>query len=179
MRELKLLSQTADSGLLEVLEAKGLTLSQVEKLLPYIDELNLLPLAVAQKDAILKLAPLLIEPAPALIPVAVSLLRNPALVQLPGALLVALGGYEVTEGNTFGAVAALLGLPLLAVGSILGSTVNIPTVKPGSLTPIAVVPNAETSGPSVKVGAAPKVSSTRVMGGAQNAKRKTIKINRY
>jgi hypothetical protein len=43
---------------LEALEAKGLTLSEVEKLLPLADELNLLPLAVANKDLLLSLAPL-------------------------------------------------------------------------------------------------------------------------
>ena len=185
MRELRLLSTTADSGLLEVLEAKGLTLSQVEKLLPLADQLNLLPLAVKNKELILSLAPLIIEPAPALIPLVVGLLKNPALVTLPGAVLGAAGAYEIVEGHpVLGALALLPALPLLAVGSLLGSKISVPTVS-GSSSPMTVssfsstssspVPNADT-GPSIKVGPAPKVSS-RGSGGANNGKRKVVRIN--
>ena len=76
VRELRLLTATADSGLLEALETKGLTLSQIERLLPLIDDLNLLPLLIKNKDLLLGVAPLLIEPAPALIPVAASVLKT-------------------------------------------------------------------------------------------------------
>ncbi len=164
--------------MLEVLEAKGLTLSQVEKLLPLADQLNLLPLAVSNKELILSLAPLIIEPAPALIPVVVSLLKNPALVTLPGAVLGAAGAYELVEGHPIiGALALLPALPLLAVGSILGSSISVPTVTASSA-PMTVssVTNAETAGPSIKIGPAPTVAS-KGTGGSNNGKRKVVRIN--
>jgi hypothetical protein len=45
IRKNRLLALTAESGLLEALEEKGLSLSKIEKLLPVIDQLELLPLA--------------------------------------------------------------------------------------------------------------------------------------
>jgi len=176
IRALKLLSATADSGLLEVLEKKGLTLTQVEKLLPLIDNLDILPLTLKNKDTILSLAPLLIEPAPSLIPLAVGVLSNPALVGLPGALLVVLGGYNIYEGNTLGAIPALLGLPLVAIASVLGQSISVPTVAPKA-SPVASFTNE----PSIKisVSSAPKVVSPNKIGGTNNGKRRTIKINKY
>jgi hypothetical protein len=53
IRELKLLKLTADSGLLEALEKKGLTLSTLEKLLPIIDDFGLLPLVSKNKELLL------------------------------------------------------------------------------------------------------------------------------
>lgn len=135
------------------------------------------------KEAILSVAPLLIEPAPALLPIVVSLLSNPAIVQFPGVALVGLGGYELTQGNSAGVVLALLGAPLVAVGSLLGSQVSVPTVTPGSFaaTPAAAVPNAEGTDLSVKVSTngGARVASPNKMGGERNSKRRTIKINRY
>jgi hypothetical protein len=40
--EMGLLSKTAEAGILSALSAKGLTLSQIERLLPVIDDLGLL-----------------------------------------------------------------------------------------------------------------------------------------
>lgn len=153
------------------MEAKGLTLSQVEKLLPLADQLNLLPLAAANKETILSLAPLLIEPAPALLPIIVGLLSNPAVLTLPGALLGGLGVYEVVEGNTVGGILALVpALPLLAIGSLLGSKVSVPTVS--SSAPMTV---GQATPSKSFAASAPKVSS-RAQGGAMNGKRRTIRL---
>ena len=123
VRDLKLLTVTAESGLLEALEAKGVTLSQVEKLLPLVDSLGLLGLVRGNKELIAGAAPLLVEPAPAPIPVLVSLLKTPPATFQAAGLAVAGGGlFEVTQGNALlGAPLVLLGAPLVALGSVLGS----------------------------------------------------------
>jgi len=111
----------------------------------------------------------------------VGLLRNPAPMQLPGRLLFGLGVYELVEGNGLGAFPAALGLPLLAVGSLLGGTVNVPTISPSTSraarSSAKLVLNAETEG--AKVGSIPKVANANVMGGSQNARRNTVNINGY
>jgi hypothetical protein len=123
IRELKLLKLTAESGLLEALEKKGLTLSGVEKLLPIIDDFGLLPLV----------APLLIEPAPALLPLLASILRTPPSTFLyTGLALIAAGGYEVTDNALLlGAPLVLLGLPLTVLGGVLGLSISLPSVPTG------------------------------------------------
>jgi len=201
VRALKLLTATADSGLLEALEAKGLTLSQVEKILPVIDELGVLPLVVANKGLLLALAPLLIEPAPALLPLVVNVVKTPpSTFTTAGAALLALGGYEALDNLFLGAPLALLGAPLLVLGSILSgslslpvptassapgisTTVNAPSVSSTSSRPLAAKKRVEAvATPSVKSAGAPKVTksvSTPAAATKQaslNGKRKTIKI---
>ena len=130
VRQLKLLSQTADSGLLELLEEKGLTLSQAEKLLPLVDSLNLLPLLLKNKNLLLSAAPLLVEPAPALLPVVVGVLKTPPQNYIiPASLLLGTGLYEViTDNALLGGVEVLLGLPLFVLGTVLTAKINVPTV---------------------------------------------------
>jgi hypothetical protein len=132
VRQLKLLSTLADSGLLEALESKGLTLSKVEKLLPLADELNLLPLVLKNKDLLLFAAPLLVEPAPALLPLAVSLLKTPATSFLaPGASLLLAGLVELNDNLLLALLTLLLGLPLTVVGAVLNAIKfdSIPTIR--------------------------------------------------
>jgi hypothetical protein len=73
----------------ETLEAQGLTLSQVEALLPLADSLELLPLANKNKGLILGLAPLLIDTAFLAIPLVTSLVGTSAST------------YSVIAGNDF------------------------------------------------------------------------------
>lgn len=70
LQDKKILSATAESGLLGALDDLGLTLSDVEKLLPIVDKSGALGLAKNNLPlAIVATGYLLIEPAPVLIPV--------------------------------------------------------------------------------------------------------------
>lgn len=207
VRELKLLSQTADSGLLELLEEKGLTLSQAEKLLPLADSLNLLPLLLRNKNLLLSVAPLLVEPAPALLPVVVGVLKTPSQNYIiPASLLLGTGLYEViTDNALLGGLEVLLGLPLFVLGSVLGGKISVPTVaavvddepKVSSKRPVAAkrafgestaAPRASVRPPAaaaakkpsatVKVGKAPaSAPKAAAPKSANNGSRKTIKVN--
>jgi len=136
IRALKLLTLTAESGLLEVLESKGLTLSTVEKLLPLADQYGVLPLLLANKDLLLNtIAPLVIEPAPALLPILVSVLKTPASTYSSAGAFLLVGGLAESFDNIFlGAPVLLLSLPLLALGAVLGGTVSLPTPTASSVT---------------------------------------------
>mmetsp|Transcript_13544 Transcript_13544/g.13613 ORF Transcript_13544/g.13613 Transcript_13544/m.13613 type:complete len:284 (+) Transcript_13544:58-909(+) len=197
LRQLKLLTLTAESGLLETLEAKGLTLSQIEKLLPLVDDLGLLPLAASQKDLILNTAlPLVIEPAPLLLPIVVNVLKTDASTFLAaGGALVGAGIFESLDNVLLGAPLVLLGLPLLALNAVL-SGISLPA--PGTVKPIATVskkssaPAAKASAPAAKASApvttvkraaptsvkvsAPKVAKVTAAAPVQRV-RKTVRIN--
>jgi hypothetical protein len=158
IRQLKLLSLTAESGLLEALEAKGVTLSQIEKLLPLADDLGVLPLVSANKGLILSILPLLIEPAPLLLPILVSVLKTDSTLFLNGGLaLLAAGGYEgVLAGNgLLAAPLVLLGAPLAALGAVLSGSVSVPVPAASSVSASFV------STPAAKTFSAPAVSSNR------------------
>ena len=192
VRSLKLLTLTAESGLLEALEARGVTLAQVEKLLPLVDQLGLLELVKGNKALLASAAPLLIEPAPGLIPVLVSVLKtSPVTFQAAGAAVAGGGLFEVTQGNALlGAPLVLLGAPLLVLGTVLGSlgsslpsassysAASSPAARSsdGGMAPRVKAPTVKAAAaPTVKAAAAPKA------GGAPRAKngaRKTIRVNR-
>ena len=180
VRALKLLTLTAESGLLEALEARGLTLSQVEKLLPLADSLGLLGLVKANKGLAVGAAPLLIEPAPSLIPILVSVLKtSPATFTGAGVALAGAGAFEVTQSNTLLAIPlVLLGLPLLAVGSVLGSLgSNLPSASTYSATSKGKAADVNTNAPSqTKTSSTVKVS-TKALGGNKNGKRKVVRVN--
>lgn len=178
INDLKLLTLTADSGLLEALEARGLTLSQVEKLLPLVDSLGLLPVLASNKNALLGLAPLLIEPAPALLPIVVSVVKTPpATFQGLGLALVGAGGFEVFEGSPLGGVLALLGLPLLVLGSVLGSVGgSLPSASSYSAT--ASVTARDIGAPSITAGKS-SVRVSQKIDGSKNGKRKVVRINSF
>eukprot|EP00531_Pseudo-nitzschia_arenysensis_P011751 CAMPEP_0116132286 /NCGR_PEP_ID=MMETSP0329-20121206/9465_1 /TAXON_ID=697910 /ORGANISM="Pseudo-nitzschia arenysensis, Strain B593" /LENGTH=221 /DNA_ID=CAMNT_0003626787 /DNA_START=94 /DNA_END=759 /DNA_ORIENTATION=- len=104
VRELDLLQATIDNGILSKLEANGLDLATVEKLLPLAEELGLLGLAANNQQLLVNLvAPLLVEGAPILLPVVA-------------------GALEVGPAAFFGAAAALLG----ADAFLLVNNVEVP-----------------------------------------------------
>jgi len=122
VRELELLSKTVDSGLLEALQEKGVTLTQLERALPIIDNAGLLPLLVKNKGLLLGLLPLLVEPAPALLPVVASVIKTPASsFGLIGVVFLVAGLLEGTVGENglLGAVAVLLGVPGFVLATVL------------------------------------------------------------
>lgn len=184
-RELKLLSILADSGLIQELEKKGLTLSKIEKLLPLIDEWNLIEFAVKNKQLVLSLAPLLIEPAPLLLPVVISALKtSPATFTSSGFALLAIGAYELLGDNgLLGITAILLGIPLTVAGSLLNSLnfQNLPEPKVSvAATPVTPSPVKKSTPPVVvaKTTAAPvQVARTADNNGGTTRRRKTVKIN--
>merc|ERR1711871_1160461 len=170
----------------DALEAQGLTLSQVEKLLPVIDELGLLPLAVKNKDLILSLAPFIVDTAFLGLPLAANVVGTaPSTYSTIGAVCFALAGYEgIAQGNTFLAVLlALLGTPAAILGSVLGQVFgDKPAVS--SYSTVSVPSSLSSSVSSTKSDPQPKVSSsarvsTNSIGGQQNGKRKRIKINSF
>lgn len=128
LRETQLLGLIAESGLLEELESKGLTLSKLEKLLPLFDELRLLEILYKNKDLALSLAPLVVEPAPIMIPLVVAMLKVPASAYTAaGVALVGLSGYEIVAADN-----SLLGVPLLLLAApllVLGNVFKAPDVN--------------------------------------------------
>lgn len=124
-----MLKTTADAGILSKLESQGVDLVTIEKLLPVAEELQLLSLAGNNQQLIVNLiAPLLVEPAPILIP-----LLAGALGAGPGAFYLAaaaLGGTEVLllandvelplVGLPAGVFLGLLLVPLTAVSAGAG-----------------------------------------------------------
>ncbi|KAJ1416763.1 hypothetical protein B484DRAFT_454209 [Ochromonadaceae sp. CCMP2298] len=181
LRELKLLSLTADSGLLEALEAKGITLSQVEKLLPIVDDLNLLPLLVQNKGLVLSLAPLLIEPAPLLLPLVVSALKTDAGVfSAAGIAFLGAGGYEVYSDHGLLALPlVLLGLPLAALGAVFSGSVSLPV---RSTSPATFASSSSSSAISKAAASAPRVAAGPKATGAPKAgprgRREMVKIKK-
>ena len=193
VRELKILSLTAESGLLEALEEKGITLSQLEKVLPLADDLGLLPLLVKNKGLVLSAAPLLIEFAPSVIPLAVSLLKtSPSTFLVPGVALLGAGVFESTDNLFLGVPLVLLGLPLAVLGSVLGASISLP--DPSTYSSASDVSSISFSKPSVSfsspvekkslslpnLSAAPRVkASASAASSGPKKPRKLIKINKY
>ncbi len=172
---MKLLTVTAESGLLEALEAKGLTLSQVEKLLPLADDLGLLSLAYKNKGLLIAAAPLLLEPAPLLLPLLANIVRTPASTFSGiGFALLAAGGFEIVDSNSFlGALLVLLAGPAVLLGSALSGSLPLPSG--GART----APSADTFAPSVQSGSRPAAkasSSVQTVSNRQNGKRKVVRV---
>ena len=185
VRALKLLTATANSGLLEALEAKGLTLSQVERLLPLADSLGLLGLVKSNKDLVSGAAPLLIEPAAGLLPLLTSVVNgSPSVYKLMGVSLAGLGLVEASDNALLGAPLVLLGLPLIVLGTVLGSIGgSLPAANSYSAgsNNNRNVKAVEVNGLSVKstVGSSSvKVTNTR-QGGTKNGKRKVVRVPMY
>lgn len=182
IRDSRLLSVTADSGLLQALEAKGLTLSQVEKLLPIIDNLGLLPLLVKNRDFVISIAPLLLEPAPALLPIVAGLLNTPAVTfQFPGFALLAAAAVEFGDNGILAAVLALLGIPLIGLGTVLGSIGGVVQGLPSASSYSTVTFARSATGVTLRGENTGNKSGARVSnksddGGSQNGRRKLIKV---
>jgi len=199
VRELGLLSATVDSGLLQVLEEKGLTLTQLERALPIIDNAGLLPLLVKNKGLLLGLLPLLVEPAPALLPLVVSVVKTPASSYTSiGVLCVLAGVLEgVVDGNLIlSSLAILLGLPAFALSAVLGkigeplpAVSSVATVFASSSSspssgssvsfnrPRAAARRPASSSAKVPVKRSSAPSVAKASSGVQNGKRKTVRIN--
>lgn len=202
VRALKLLKVTAESGLIEVLEEKGLSLSKIEALLPLADNLGLLSLLNSNKDLVLSAAPLLIEPAPAILPLLVGYLRSsPTTFFGLGFALLGAGAYETTDSLLFGAPLILLGLPISVLGIVLSvingvldgpvpniaptfralpeTTVNAPSISASSVSrPMAQKKRAPVDEPAPKAAKASRAPAAKATGtgGALNGKRKTVKL---
>lgn len=129
VRELNLLSATAENGVLSKLEAQGLDLAAIEKLLPVLDEAGVLGLAGSNQQLLVNLvAPLLVEGAPFLLPITAS-----AIAAGPGAFYAAAAAFAGLEsffvandvelpliGLPAAGVLGLLLVPLTVVSAGLG-----------------------------------------------------------
>ena len=131
VRELNLLQATVDNGILSKLEANGLDLVTIEKLLPVAEDLGLLSLVGSNQQLLVNLAaPLLIEPAPILIPVIAGALDNgPSAFFGAAALLIGLDVLLLTNdvevpfvGLPAGVVLGLLLVPLSVVLGAVGAS---------------------------------------------------------
>ena len=121
VRELNLLGVTANTGLLSKLEAAGVDLEVIEDLLPIAEDLGLLSLAANNQQLLVNLvAPLLIEPAPFLLPVvANALAAGPSAFYAISAASLGLDAFLFATdaevpfvGLSAGVVAGLLLVPL-------------------------------------------------------------------
>lgn len=124
-----MLKATADQGILSKLEAQGVDLETIEKLLPIAEDLGLLSLAGNNQQLLVNLvAPLLVEGAPFLLPVV-----SGALGAGPPAFYLAAAGFGGLEayllatdaelplvGLPAGVVLGLLLVPLTAVSAGAG-----------------------------------------------------------
>jgi len=133
VRELELLKVTSDNGILSKLEEKGLDLATIEKLLPIIEEAGILSLAANNQQLLVNLvAPLLVEPAPFLIPViAGAIAAGPSAFY--GAAAACLGLDAVLfatdaevpfVGLSAGVVAGLLLVPLGIASGVAGAALG-------------------------------------------------------
>ena len=129
IRELNLIGLTAEYGILSKLEAQGVDLKAIESLLPAAEDLGVLSLVANNQQLLINgVAPLLIEPAPLLLPVVAG-----AIEKGPGAFttfaagcaalelyLIASGAEVPFIGLSAGLVAGLLLVPLTVVTGGLG-----------------------------------------------------------
>lgn len=131
VRELNLLKTTADNGVLSKLEANGVDLVTIEQLLPLAEKLGLLSLAGSNQQLLINLAaPLLIEPAPFLIPlVAGALATGPTAFYGAAAACAGLEALLVVNdveipfvGLSAGVFAGLLLVPLTVVLAAAGTS---------------------------------------------------------
>lgn len=129
VRELDLLKATAENGILTKLEAQGVDLETIEKLLPVLEEFGLLSLAGSNQQLLVNLvAPLLVEGAPLLLPVVAGALGvGPPAFYLAAATFGGLEAYLVANevelpliGLSAGLVAGLLLVPLTVVSAGAG-----------------------------------------------------------
>jgi Protein of unknown function (DUF1118) len=130
VRELNLLKATTDSGILSKLEANGVDLVTIEKLLPAAEQAGLLSLAGNNQQLLVNLvAPLLIEPAPILIPVIAGALQaGPSAFYAAAAvfgglefLLVASDAEIPLLGLSAGVFLGLLLVPLTLISGVAGA----------------------------------------------------------
>ena len=133
VRELDLLGKTAELGILSKLEKNGVDLATLESILPKLEELGALSLVANNQQLLINgIAPLLVEPAPLLLPaVAGALDVGPAAFFGLAAVLAGAEGYLVVNGVEVpfvglpaGAVAGLLLVPLAGVAAAAGALLS-------------------------------------------------------
>eukprot|EP00568_Trieres_chinensis_P006758 CAMPEP_0183296022 /NCGR_PEP_ID=MMETSP0160_2-20130417/3751_1 /TAXON_ID=2839 ORGANISM="Odontella Sinensis, Strain Grunow 1884" /NCGR_SAMPLE_ID=MMETSP0160_2 /ASSEMBLY_ACC=CAM_ASM_000250 /LENGTH=234 /DNA_ID=CAMNT_0025457589 /DNA_START=41 /DNA_END=745 /DNA_ORIENTATION=- len=135
VRELDLIGLTAEYGILSKLEKNGLDLATLESLLPQAEKLGLLSLVANNQQLLINLvAPLLVEPAPLLLPaVAGALEAGPGAFYLAAATLLGLDAALIVNnveipfvglsaGVTLGLLLVPLSVVLGGVGTFLSST---------------------------------------------------------
>jgi hypothetical protein len=126
VRELDLIGKTAELGILSKLENLGLDLAKAEELLPVLEDAGVLSLVGNNQQLFVNLvAPLLIEPAPILLPGVAALLEaGPSAFFLLAAASAGLEGYFITSGTeiplTGIALYPLAGLLLIPAAGIAG-----------------------------------------------------------
>lgn len=130
VRELNLLKATADAGVLSKLEANGVDLATIEKLLPVAEQSGLLSLVGNNQQLLVNgVAPLVVEGAPLLLPVVAGALSvGPPAFYLAAAAFGGLEAYLVANdvelpliGLSAGAVLGLLLVPLTIVSAGVGA----------------------------------------------------------
>lgn len=135
VQQKKLLSATSEAGLLAALDDLGLSLSDVEKLLPVIEKSGLLKLAAKNLPLVVILTGyLVIEPAPFLIPVLGAALKVPppvyALAALGSAgleaLIVATGAEDYSAAGFVLVPVALLSAILAGLPVAIDAVSRLP-----------------------------------------------------
>ena len=130
VRELDLVGATADAGILSKLEANGLDLATIEKLLPVIEEAGLLSVVANNQQLLINgVAPIVVEGAPFLLPlVAGALEAGPSAFYLASAIAAGTEVLLITNnvevplvGLPAAPVAGLLLVPLAVVSAGVGS----------------------------------------------------------
>ena len=127
----KVLTKTAELGLLSRLEKSGFTLTTAVPLLVKADELDLLGVLEASSDKVLPLAATAIDLAPAALPLVKVAINTPAVVLLGGAAASAAAAY-----------AAVTVIPDDSITSVAVQTLLVVTlglIVPGALTVGGVV----------------------------------------
>jgi len=117
VRELDIIGKTAELGILSKLENLGLDLETTEKLLPFLEESGALTIAGNNQQLLVNgIAPLLIEPAPYILPaIAVLLEKGPSAFYALGAATL---GLQVLIVTTHAEI-PLTGLGLSALSGAL------------------------------------------------------------
>eukprot|EP00904_Undaria_pinnatifida_P006229 jgi/Undpi1/2736/HiC_scaffold_14.g06114.m1 len=157
--QLKLLSTASKLGLLSKLEAAGLTLKDVEKLLPLVDENDLIGLAKGFGPDLLKVAPVALKAAPAALPLLATALTVPGEALFVGAAASFAAGAGLVyllpdESLTGVALETFLAVPLLFVlpAVLGGGGLALSALKSGKLVNLLA---SISPAPSAQVAAAP------------------------
>jgi len=131
VRELNLLGATADAGILSSLEANGVDLVTLEKVLPVLEDLGLLSIAANNQQLLVNLVGfLLVEGAPFLLPVVAGALKvGPPAFYAAAAAAFGLDAYMIVNdveipfvGLSAGFYLGLLLVPLGAISGAVGVT---------------------------------------------------------
>lgn len=127
----RVLTKTAELGLLSRLEKSGFTLTTAVPLLIKADELDLLGVLEASSNKVLPLAATAIDLAPAALPLVKIAINTPAVVLLGGAAASAAAAYAAVSVIPDDSIASV------AIQTVLAVTLGV--IVPGALTVGGVV----------------------------------------